>query len=499
MLAHKTASGSSLLVAARLLSRVIDLGTMLILARILSPADFGLVAIAMTIVTILEAALELPLSQALVRLPEIKPSNYDTAFTLSLIRGLVLCVLVCSLAVPFANYYHHPGMIPLIQVLSLAPASRGLQNPRMAEFAKAMNFKYEFYFELTGKLAAFAVGSGVAWMTHSYWSIALCTIVAPVMISAQSYFVVPYRPRLTLADWRLFNSFLGWVSLSQIALAINWQSDQLLLGKLMPPAQLGLFSTSSNITTIPMAALFSPILRPLLSAFSTIKDDPERLRQSYQKAASAVVAIGLPLLAGQSAVAGPMVMVLLGPKWAGAIPMIQWLSVSLIPFLFGVLLTPLGMALGATQEMAWRNLFQMLVKLPLVVVGALMYGFAGVIAARLVSEACTALFCMASIQRLVGASILAQFAVCMRSVVSVGVMLTGLAVLSPYFTFGYGQQAQLAQLLLTAGAGAFIYTTSLIALWWFAGRPSGFEEMALRSIASLWYARRKLKRENKLI
>ena len=78
MLGHKTAFSGVLMVAARLISRVIDLGTMLILARLLSPSDFGLVAIAMTVVTIIEAAFELPLSQALVRLPAIKDLHYNT-------------------------------------------------------------------------------------------------------------------------------------------------------------------------------------------------------------------------------------------------------------------------------------------------------------------------------------------------------------------------------------------------------------------------------------
>jgi PST family polysaccharide transporter len=491
MIGQRTALSSSLMVGARLLSRVIDLGIMLILARLLSPADFGLVAIAMTIVSILEAALELPLSQALVRLPEIKHSYYDTAFTLSLIRGVLLCGAICALAVPFARYYHHPELVPLMQALSLAPAARGMQNPRLAEYAKALNFKYEFYFELTGKTTAFVIGATTAWLTHSYWSIALCTITAPLMITVLTYGFIPYRPRLTLADWRLFHHFLGWISLSQMALAFNWQSDQLLLGKLMRPAELGLFSTASNITAIPMAALFSPMLRPLLSAFTMVKDEPERLRASYQTAASAVVAIGLPILAGQSAVAAPMVMVLLGAKWVGAIPLVRWLSISLIPYVFGVLLTPLGMALGQTREMALRDIFQLLVKLPLVIVGAIYYGFAGVVAARLIAETATALFCMASVKRLIGASIAAQFVACSRPIIAVLVMLSGLALLRPWLDLGPGEGAQAAQLLLSIFCGAVIYAGSLMLLWRVAGQPRGFEATAMGIFKSLWIQRRR--------
>jgi O-antigen/teichoic acid export membrane protein len=303
---------------------------------------------------------------------------------------------------------------------------------------------------------------------------------------------VPYRPRLRLTDWRIFRDFLGWITLSQVAIALNWQSDQLLLGKLMRPAQLGLFSTASNLTSIPIAALFGPMLRPLLSAFSIVKHDPERLRKSYQTAASAMVIIGLPLLVGQSAVAGPMVMVLLGPKWVGAIPMVKWLSISLIPYLFGVLYTPLGMALGQTREIAWRDIVQLLVKLPMVVIGAIYYGFAGVVVARLVSETFTAWFCMNGVKRMIGTSIMSQFSVCLRAIISVLFMLGGLQLASPWLMFGPGEAAQLAQLILTSVLGAAIYIIFMVTLWRVAGQPDGFERTALRIVTSFWTQRRKL-------
>ena len=112
----------------------------------------------MTVVMILEAALELPLSQALVRLPEIKDSYYNTAFTLALIRGIFLCTTVYIVALPFATFYRHQELIPLIEFLALALAARGSRNLRLAYFAKNLNFKYEFIFELIGKVTAFAAG-----------------------------------------------------------------------------------------------------------------------------------------------------------------------------------------------------------------------------------------------------------------------------------------------------------------------------------------------------
>jgi len=485
MVGQSTAFSGALMVLARLISRVIDLGTMLILARMLSPADFGHVAIAMTLILILEAALELPLSQALVRLPEIKDSYYDTAFTLGLLRGILLCAAVSILAVPFAKFYRQDQLVPLIVFLSLAPAARGLLNPRLAHFAKNLNFKYEFIFELVGKLVAFVAGVVTAFLTHSYWSIAVCTVGGPLIIALQSYTVLPFRPRLTLADWRIFADFLGWISISQIVLAINWQSDQLLLGKVMRPSQLGLFSIANNVTNIPLSALFSPLLRPLLSAFTMLREDRTRLQNSFQDASTSVVAIGLPILVGQSLVAGPMVRLLLGPKWVGAIPAVSLLDYSLIPMLFGMLLTPLSMALGETSALVWRNVLQMCVKLPLVVVGALMYGFIGVIVARLVSETVTAFYCMVIIRQLSGLTVTRQLFGCWRSAVSVLFMAAILEIFTSNLEWRTQTIWVAAELFTKIGLGAAAYSGCLLFLWRIEGKPRGLETLALRMLAKM--------------
>jgi PST family polysaccharide transporter len=475
-----------MMAAARLIARLIDLLTMLVLARLLSPADFGLVAIAMTLISILEAALELPLSQALVRLPEIKPAYYDTAFTLGALRGVILAVLVCASAVPFSDFYHQHGLAPLICALSIAPAARGLVNPRLAQYAKDLNFKWEFLFELSGKAVAFGVAILVAVTTHSYWSIAACTIAAPVIFAGLSYSLLPFKPKLTLAEWRVFGDFLGWMSLSQVIMAINWQSEQLLLGKLMRPTQLGLFSTANNLSSVPTATLFGPILRPLLSAFAALKDNQLRLANSYRNAASAIVAIGLPLLVGEAILAGPEVRLLLGPKWLGAIPMLRWLALSLIPGLFAVPFTPLGMALNQTKELTWRNLVQLAVKLPLVVLGAIFYGFAGVIAARVISECFTSIYCMVVAGKLLGISVIGQITDNWRSCAAAFVMFETINDLLPPFAVGNGAATLAASIVLVIAIGAISYAGSLIILWWASGRPSGIEATANHMIAALW-------------
>ena len=474
------------MVFARLISRVIDLMILLVLARLLSPSDFGLVAIAMIVVLVTEAALELPLSQALVRLPIIQPSYYNTAFTLSLMRGLLLCIVVCACAVPFAHFYKHPGLAPLICALSIAPAARGLLNPRMAQYAKDLNFKYEFFFELAGKSSAFILGTATAILTRSYWSIAICTIAAPLVTTLLSYCVKPFRPRLTLADWRVFVDFLGWISLSQVIMAINWQSDQLLLGKLMSPTQLGLFTNANNVSSIPSLAIFSPIQRPLLSAFAMVNREPARLQRVYQNASTAIVAVGLPLMVWESMQAEPLVRLLLGDKWLGAIFMLHWLAISLIPAFFGIALVPLSMAMDQTKQLAWRNFVQFCFKLPSVIIGALLFGFAGVVAARIISETAGAIYCMVIARRLLGLTVSSQFGNCWRSMVSTCVMTGVLNLCTHLPNFGTSTIMLVLTLGFTGIISAAVYCGTLLLLWLAAGKPSGVEATTLRMLSFYW-------------
>src|ERR1700691_4013742 len=122
MLAHKTASASIILIATRLLTRFGDLITLLVLANDLSPADFGLVALATSLIFITESIFELPLVEAVLRVDVLERSHIDTAFTIGLIRGLGVMMILCLLAWPFGYFYHDLRLVPLVAVLSLSPA-----------------------------------------------------------------------------------------------------------------------------------------------------------------------------------------------------------------------------------------------------------------------------------------------------------------------------------------------------------------------------------------
>jgi O-antigen/teichoic acid export membrane protein len=475
VLAPRTAVSGTWAVGARLLSRALDLLTMLALAHLLAPKDFGLVAIAMTVVLILEAVLEMPVSQAMVRLHSLDAAHYDTAFTLSVARGIAVSSFAALISLPFARFYHDLRLVPLICVLGIAPAARGLVSPRLADYARKLDFSRDFFVEFAGKLSALIVAVSLAVSLRSYWALAAGTVTSTAVAAGASYLLAPYRPRLTLRELRSFSGFLGWITVAQTISAVNWQSDRLLLGKLTSRSALGLFTTANDLSSIPTTTFFGPILRPLLSAFSLVRGDPRRLANSYQVSTCALITVGLPMLVGDSLVAEPAVRLLFGEKWLGAAPMLRWLSLSLIPSLFAIPLGPLVMSLDRTRIFVKRNSFEFCVKLPLVIVGAIKFGFLGVIFARIISETATAIYCMLIARRLLGISFQEQLLRPWRSVLSTAGMAAVTALCAPHLANLHGKLPLGAGLLLTVVTAASVYCTLLFLFWSLSGQPQSLE------------------------
>jgi PST family polysaccharide transporter len=217
-----------------------------------------------------------------------------------------------------------------------------------------------------------------------------------------------------------------------------------------------------------------------------VAQEPARLRRVYQNASTAIVAVGLPLMAWESTQAGPLVRLLLGGKWLGAIFMLHWLAISLTPTFFGIAITPLSMAMDQTKQLVWRNFVQFCFKLPSVIIGALLFGFAGVVAARIISETAAAIYCMMIARRLLDLPVTRQFVNCWRCILSVCVMTVALNLCAHLPDFGTSAPMLALTLAVTGMIGTTVYCASLLLIWLASGKPSGVEATALRMMSFYW-------------
>ncbi len=484
-LTGRATRGAAWLVGARLATKSIDFAMLLVLARLLSPAQFGVIALVIPLVQIAEAVLELPIGSVLVSLDRVERRHTDTAFTLGALRGLILSAVLALAAWPVAAFYRDDTLRLLLPLLGLAPAMRGLISPRMALFARALDYRREFATDLCGKIAALLLATIAAVAFRDYRALVIGTLAAPLVSMLASYVVAPYRPRLSLAAWPAFRRFVGWSTASQLMAAVTWQCDRLALGRFVTPARLGEFSLANDLAYVPEQALIKPIVRPLMSAFAAVKGDITRLRAGYEKAAATILMIGLPMMVGLSVLADPAVRLVLGGKWLRAIPLLQFLPLTLIPALAVSPMPSLAMALGR-PEMVWRQLrTEAACRVPLVLAGAWAFGIPGVIAARAAGGVVAGITSLFITRRLLGTPLRRQIGRLARVLAAGGVLAMVLAALAPLLA-GVGGVALAIALPLVAGAGMAAYGAALLVTWRLAGRPPGIEAVLMEQLRRIF-------------
>lgn len=475
--AQRTALASASLIAARLAGRGIDFISLLVLARLLTPADFGVVAVAMSLILIVEAVFELPVGQVLLVEKSVNRGLLDTAFTLSIVRGAVLAALVGAAAWPFAIFYQDMRLLPLICTLALAPAVRGIQNPGMILFDRALNFKRQISIDVASKLASCVVSSLLAYLTGSYWALAVGTVLTPLLLLMMSFTLVPYRPRLTLVEWRLFSSFLGWLSAGQVFAALTWQVDRLVLGWAMNKPAVGRFTIADNLSMLPNQILLTPVIGPLSVSLSSVRDDEQRLQGAYLKLMGMVALVGFPSLTGLALLADPFVRVALGPAWGNAGEILRWLALASIPALLWTPFNTLALATKRSWLIFSRQLLDFVVKVPTAIGLILAFGLIGACMARGIATTVIGIASLLAARKIIAVRIRDQLQAIARPAFGSGMMAALLYWPVSHLFAGVTVPVLIALLLGLAAAGALIYVVTVGVLWKRTGSPAGGEAL----------------------
>lgn len=473
-MASRAVGAGAWTVGSRLGAKLIDLAMLLCLARFLGPAEFGLVAMAMAAVFIVEALFDLPVAAALIRLPKLTPDLLHTAFTLSLLRGLVVALLLLALAWPLAAFNNEPRLSLLLAVLALAPVMRGLVNPRMVEYARAFDFRPDTAMELSGKALAFVASVAIAATTRSYWAIAAATVCAPLVSTLMSYAIAPLRPHLTLRHWPRFSNLVGWSFIAQLCSALNWQIDRLILPRLTTATSFGQYAMGKQLAEVPVQVLIQPLVRPVMPALSGASHATRSSR--YLQFSRAINLVIVPVLGLAALWPEVLVRVALGPAWEPAAQWLRWMSVVGLLSLPGLLLGALAMTLDRTRWLATRTLLELAVRLPLVWFGAVHYGIAGAVAASAVATACGMLTSLFIVRRLIDTRVASQLMALARPLMA---MLPAGALLwftQPLVLAASGVLELLMHAVPLGAAYLLTYAVCALLAWQLAGRPAGLEQ-----------------------
>ena len=483
--------GASWIGSSRLIANAIGLVSTLVLARLLMPEDFGLVAIAESVFGLVGALTELMLANSLIQHRRPRAYHYHTAWTLNLARAALLAAMMALIGFPFALVYGDDRFVGLFLVLAGATLIGGLENPTLVIMWRKLIFWQDFVLNVSSKLVGFLVAVAIAYFFRSYWALVIGALAAQATRVAASYVIRPYRPRFSLRGHRDLLSFSVWLTLSNGIQTANWRLDPLLLGLFVPSASVGHFSVGNRLAYLPVKEGLGPLRSLFFPAFSRMQDDMHRLRHAYLNGQGMVALVAMPVGFGFALIAAPMIELALGRNWLPAVPVIQiFAAMSAIQACESV--QPLAMALDRTHLVFRRDVQVFLVRIPLVLAGLALGAAsgAGALMGIVIGAAAGSLVLFVLSLRLVtalsGLSIARQLSVAVRPLLAALVMSAGLMLVTSEPALRAALDGPLTEIAFSIGAGGILYVAAISLFWIASGRRDGAESAILGLAHRAW-------------
>lgn len=449
----------------------------IVLARILVPEDFGLVAMAMSVIAALELFRQFSFEVALIQRQDAPRSYYDTAWTFNVIFALVLSVVLIAVASPAAVFYEEPRLRTIIWVLAASVFISGFENIGVIAFIKDLTFHKEFLLRTAQKLGGVAVTIPLAFILRSYWALVIGMITGNVVKVVISYFAHPFRPRLSLSERVQLFGFSKWLLANNILWFIRDRTPDFILGKISGPGALGLFTVGNEISNLPTTELVAPINRAVFPAYAKMAHDRSILQQGFLNVIGLVVIVALPAGFGVAATADLLVSVVLGEKWAAAVPIVSIMA------MFGALNAlqtncgPMLYAMGTPRVLTMIGLVQITFLVPSIFWGAYSAGAVGIAWAYLANVALIIVpLNYGVVLHKLGLSFGPLLSLLWRPAIGTALMYAAVVSwIDNLSEASIGYLGALGGLTAAVAIGAVTYSGTVLLLWLISGRPDGPE------------------------
>jgi len=468
----RIARGAGWLYGYRWIDRLLDFVSIVVLARILSPDDFGIVAIAASVATIIEGLSAFDVNKALIQAREEDVALYDSAWTLSALRG-ILSASCMVLVVPFLT---DPRLAAVLLALSLGPLLNGFANPRFVMFERELDYSKLAVLTLGSKVVSFVVTLAIALLYRSYWALVIGLLAGGVTSLILTYALKPYRPRVSFARFSDIFAFSGWLSLTSIATTLSMETDKIIVGRFLGFGDTGLYFMTQKVGVLPTRELVAPLQRILFPSFSELLEDGSRFRRAVCESINIMASLSLPAGFGFALVANDFIPLVLGDQWSS---IVQLLTI-LVPYLALratlSMTLPCVMALGRTRLLFWVSFGYALFHLPVFIAGTVLFGLTGAITSIVIAGVLYSYLNAWMLQRTLQISIreiLSQLKRPFTAAILMVLTVFALEAIQPLPLFS--ESGSWLSLLIKTSVGCTIYCSTLYGMWRLAGRPAGIE------------------------
>ncbi len=321
--------GISWVAIFRIVTRILAYAKIAVLARILTPAQFGIFGIASIVLAFIEMLTETGINVFLVQSKRPMDSYINSAWVISIIRGTVISLILILICPFIVIFFNSPDAYNVILLMSIVPFLRGFINPAVVNFQKELQFNKEFWFRSSIFLFDTLVTIGIALATQSVYSLVWGLIFGVIVEIILSFIVIRPIPRLQF-HWKDLKEIFHagkWVTAYGVFNYAAQELDKVIVGKYLGATPLGLYQMAYRISTLPITEVTDVVSKVVFPVYAKIEGDKARLKKAFFKS-TVITAFGT-LLLGTVILLFPkeIVLILLGDKWLAAIPILQLLAV----------------------------------------------------------------------------------------------------------------------------------------------------------------------------
>jgi O-antigen/teichoic acid export membrane protein len=378
-LKEKTIRGGSARISALAASSVLRVASLMVLARLLEPNDFGLIGMVTVFTGILSLFRDFGLSAATVQRTTVTEEQTSTLFWINVLVGAMLTVIGVVLGPAVSTFYHEPRLVRVTAIVAFGFLLNGAGVQHSALLQRQMRFTALAVIDVVSLAVSTIIAIGAAELGYRYWALVAMTLALPLSSTVGLWLSsgwvpgVPHKRSGVLSMMR----FGGTVTLNSVVVYIASNFEKVLLGRYWGADAIGIYGRAYQLIRIPTDSLNSAFGEVAFSALSRTQNDPGRLKRYFLKGYSLVVALTLPITVACALFADDVIAVLLGPKWKSAMEIFRLLAPTIVVF---AIANPLGWLLNAIGFVG-RGLKIALVYAPVMIAGyviGLPYGPRGV-------------------------------------------------------------------------------------------------------------------------
>lgn len=362
-----------------LLRQGLQFGISIALARMLSPEEFGTIALLYLFVGLAGAFVDCGFSSALIQRQDITHTDESTVFWFNLAMGAAMALALWLLAPWLASFYKLPILTPLTGLLALNLFISALGSIHGTLLTKRLDFRTPMKIGAIATIISGGLGIAMAWQGYGVWALAMQTLISTILTTGLLWTFAKWRPSLefSLASARRLFAFGGYLLMSGLLDVAYNRIYTLLIGKLYGVRELGFYNRADGTKQLPVGVLSGILSRVALPIFSTTAGDKERLRRGVRFALRSMMLINVPMMLGLMATAEPVVQTLFGENWLPSVPILQVLCLAGIFWPLHVINLNVLMAQGHSKLFFRLEVAKKIVGTALLLVGAA-YGVMGI-------------------------------------------------------------------------------------------------------------------------